>query len=133
MHPDKSLGLDGMNPTFYQKLWNTVGGDVTSTCLLYSNEHILLEGLNDTSIVLIPKKKSPKIMVDLRLISLCNVLFKIIKKVIENQLKTTLPVIILEPQSVFVPRRLITNNIMIAFEINYFLKRKRKERTVWLL
>ena len=51
-------------------------------------------------------------------------LFKIITKAIANQLKTTLVVIILEAQSAFVLERLITNNIMIAFEINHFLKRK---------
>ena len=39
-------------------------------------------------------------------------------------MKITLPVIISEAQSAFVPRRLIINNIMIAFEINHFLKRK---------
>ena len=51
-------------------------------------------------------------------------LFKIITKVIANRLKTTLPVIISKAQSAFVPGRLITDNIMIAFEINHFLKRK---------
>ena len=65
-------------------------------------------------------------MADLRLISLCNALFKIITKAIENRLKTTLPVIISEDQIVFVLGRLITDNIMIAFEINHFLKRKTK-------
>ena len=99
---------------------------MTSTCLLYLNEQIFPKGLNDTSIVLIPKKKSLETMADLRLISLCNALFKIITKAIENRLKTTLPVIISEDQIVFVLGLLITDNIMIAFEINHFLKRKTK-------
>ena len=90
MHPDKSPGPNGMNPAFYQKNWNIVGGDVTLTCLLYLNEQILPQGLNDTSIVLIPKKRILETMADLRPISLCNVLFKIITKAIANRLKTTL-------------------------------------------
>ena len=39
---------------------------MTSTCLLYLNEQVLPKGLNDISIVLIPKKKSPETMADLR-------------------------------------------------------------------
>ena len=97
---------------------------MTPTCLLYLNEQMLPKGLNDTSIVLIPKKKSLETMADLRRTSLCNVLFKIITKSIANRLKITLLVIISEAQSAFVPRRLIIDNIMIAFEINHFLKRK---------
>ena len=44
---------------------------MTSTCLLYLNKQIFPKGLNDTSIILIPKKKSPETMADLRPISLC--------------------------------------------------------------
>lgn len=28
MHPDKSLGHDGMSPGFYQKCWNIVKADI---------------------------------------------------------------------------------------------------------
>ena len=57
-------------------------------------------------------------MADLRPIALCNV------KVLANRLKCILPKIILEPQSAFIPSRLITENFMTAFEICHFIKRK---------
>ena len=64
-------------------------------------------------------------MADLRPIALCNVLYKIIAKVLANRLKRILTKIISESQSVFIPDNLITDNIMIAFEICHFIKRKR--------
>lgn len=33
MHPDKSPGPDGMNPTFYQRFWEIIGNDVSANCL----------------------------------------------------------------------------------------------------
>lgn len=63
-------------------------------------------------------------MGDLRCIALCNVVYKIIVKVMANHLKLLLDSIIVENQSAFVPERLMTDNIMIAFEIQHCLKCK---------
>jgi len=30
MQPDKSPGLDGFNPTFYQRFWHVCGDDIFS-------------------------------------------------------------------------------------------------------
>lgn len=56
------------------------------------------EVLNVTLLVLIPKKKQPKRMSDLRPIALSNVLYKIFGKVLANRLKTLLPLVISENQ-----------------------------------
>ncbi|XP_062089022.1 uncharacterized protein LOC133795584 [Humulus lupulus] len=124
MHPDKSPGPDGMSPGFYQKYWHIVGSDVVNEVRRFWNEEKFADQLPLTNIVLVPKKKSPVSMLDLRPISLCNVLYKIISKVLANRLKQVIDDIISETQSAFIPGRLITDNIMISYELMHYMKRK---------
>ena len=73
---------------------------------------------------MIPKVKNPKKVSEFRPISLCNVVYKLIAKVVVNRLKKLLAKMILDSQSAFLSGRLITNNILVAFETLHFLKRK---------
>uniref|UniRef100_A0A803PL05 Reverse transcriptase domain-containing protein n=1 Tax=Cannabis sativa TaxID=3483 RepID=A0A803PL05_CANSA len=126
MHPDKSPCPDGMTPGFFQRCWSIVGLDIINLVRSFMTTGILPQGLNDTNMVLIPKVKNPTSMIDLRPISLCNVLYKIISKVLANRLKEVLPQLISTNQSAFVPGRLITDNIMISYEVMHYLKRKSR-------
>lgn len=126
MHSDKSPGPDGMNPAFYQKIWNIVGEDVVQACLNFINSCSFPVGLNDTSIILIPKKQQPETLADMRPIALCNVLYKIISKMLANRMRAVLASVVSEAQSAFIPGRAITDNIIISAEILHFLKRKRQ-------
>lgn len=66
---------------------------------------------------LIPKKKQLEVVVDYRPISLCNVLYKIISKVLANHFKVILPQFVSSTNSDFMLSRLITNNVLIVYEI----------------
>ena len=55
MHPDKSLGPDGMNPAFFQKFWHIIGDDVSAACLKFIQHCEFHVGLNETLLILIPK------------------------------------------------------------------------------
>jgi hypothetical protein len=126
MHPTKSLGPDGMNAFFYQKFWHIIGNDVSAVIFEFFKSGNLLKSINYTHVTLIPKVKAPDTMTKFRPISLCNVMYKIISKVLANLLKTVLDHVISGSQSAFVLGRLITDNILVAFEAFHYLKMKRQ-------
>lgn len=75
--------------------------------------------------MLISKVYQPTEMTQFRPISLCNVLYKVIVKVIVNRFRTLLDDCINEAQAKFVPSRQIIDNVLIAYEIFHSLKLKK--------
>ncbi|KAM6583771.1 hypothetical protein CsatB_010773 [Cannabis sativa] len=128
MHPDKFPRPDEMTSGFFQKCWPIVKDDIINMVKQFFHNGPLPTDLNKTILVLIPKKKQPMDMGDLRPMALCNVLYKIVSKVVANRLKSVMPSIISDTQSAFLQGRLISDNIMIAYEIIHHLKRKRRGR-----
>ena len=122
MTPLKAPSPDGMPPLFYQNYWDLIGNDITQAVLLFLNSATLPPHLNHTFITLVPKVSNPKVASDFRPISLCNILYKIFFKVLANKLKSSLPQIITEHQSSFTKNRLISDNIMVAFETHHSMK-----------
>ena len=132
MHPNKAPGPDGMNALFYQSFWNTIGEDVVNKIMSFLNNVEDISKINQTHLVLIPKKKHCESPVDFRPISLCNVLYKLVSKVLANRMKKVLPNVIHESQSGFVPGRLITDNILVAYECFHYLRKKKKGKKGYL-
>ncbi|XP_024033517.1 uncharacterized protein LOC112095650 [Citrus clementina] len=105
MHPDKSPGPDGMNPAFYQNFWSIVGDEVSAACLSYISHCEFPANLNEITVILIPKTPNPESITDFRPIALCNVLYKVVAKMLANRLKLILGSIISDSQSAFISGR----------------------------
>lgn len=112
--PDRAPGPDGFTAKFFQSNWDLLRDDLVGFIKdFFENNHMDFR-VNRTNIVLIPKKDCPETVIDFRPISLCNVLYKLIAKILANRIRPFLGSIISECQNAFVPGRHITDNYVIV-------------------
>jgi hypothetical protein len=76
----------------------------------------------------VPKKTGSHSAYHFRPISLCNISYKIISKILANRLKKVLPKIISPLQSAFVPNRNIQDNSILAHELIHTFKNKKGKK-----
>lgn len=117
MPNNKAPGPDGYTTEFFKSAWCIIGKDFTTAVHSFFSKGFLPKGLNTTILALIPKKDIAEEMKDYRPISCCNVLYKVISKILANRLKGTLPHCISYNQSAFVKDRLLVENLLLATEI----------------
>lgn len=117
MPNDKSPGPDGYTVEFFKATWGILGKDFISAVMSFFAKGFLPKGLNSTILALILKKSEARVMKDYRPISCCNVLYKVISKIMVNRLKVLLPKFIAANQSAFVKDRLLIENVLLATEL----------------
>lgn len=116
-----------MSPIFYKQFWGIIGDDVISAVQSVFKGSLMGKAVNHTFLALIPKRASKNKVEQFRPISLCNVLYKIIIKILATRLKGSLNTIIHPTQSSFIPSRSFVDNCIIHHEImHYFNSRKGK-------
>jgi hypothetical protein len=101
----------------FQSLWQLVADDVCNFIIKAFKGRQNLSEVNYSLIVLIPKVPMPKFIHQFRPIRLCNVVFKILTKVIVNRIKPLMTFLVTNNQCSFVPGRHTVDNIIVAQEV----------------
>ena len=113
MDGGKSPGPDGYNAAFFKKNWDIIGKEVSDGVLEFFRNKKMLKQWNVTVLNLIPKVSIPEKIQDFRPISCCNVIYKIISKILSQRLKLVISKVIGLGQSAFIPGRSISHNILL--------------------
>ena len=86
----------------------------------------VLGSMNSTFIALIPKKQKCEAFEDYRPISCCNIIYKLIAKIIARRIKSILSKIITEEQFGFLQNRQIMDVVSIAQEVIHSIKKEKQ-------
>jgi hypothetical protein len=113
----KSPGLDGFTTLFYKKYWSLIKIDVLNFIWNFFKFHHLPREQNHTFLALIPKVNGSHLAHQFKPISLCNIVYKIISKLLANRLKPLLHKISNQPKLLSSTIRIskITQSLLMNF------------------
>ncbi|KAL9400757.1 hypothetical protein Peur_004606 [Populus x canadensis] len=122
---DKAPGPDGYSSFFFKKSWDVIGGDFCTTVQNFFISGELLRQVNHSIIALISKAENVNTAADFQPISCCNVVYKMISKILSGRLASALNDIISPMQNAFLGERMMSDNINLVQELLRHYGRKR--------
>jgi hypothetical protein len=127
---ERSLGPDGWTTEFFLHFFELVGEDLLAMVEESRSLGSIVGGLNSTFLTLIPKANNPTTFEDFHPISLCNLCYKLISKIIANRIKPFLSKSISSKQMGFLKGRRIQDAIGTAHESIHSIKKKKMQALV---
>ena len=103
--------------SFFVAAWPILGEEFIIAVQSFFLFGFMPTGINAAILSLIPKIEEAQTMKDYRPIACCNLLYKVISKVLACRLKTVLPEAIESNQSAFIKERLLVENVLLASEL----------------
>lgn len=91
-----------------------MGSEITSAIQGMFREGKLTPGLNEAIICLIPKEDVPESLTQFRPIFACNVILKLVSKILANKIKPLMDKLTGIYQASFIPGRSATDNVVVA-------------------
>ena len=87
MNGDKAPGPNGFTLAFWKNCWEFVKKNILEMFKEFYEQNVFLKSLNNTFLVLLPKKGETEDLGDFRPINLLRRLYKLLAKVLANRLK----------------------------------------------
>ena len=122
----KSPGPDGFTTYLFHACWDTIKEEVHAIMEKSQQTKGILSAFNVAFLTLIPKGHCPSTLNKFRPIALCNVIYKIITKLIATRVKPLLPLLVSKEQTGYVEGRQILDGIILAHEVVHSLKLTKK-------
>ncbi|KAK2392667.1 hypothetical protein QL285_066003 [Trifolium repens] len=123
----KAPGPDGFQPIFFKLFWQDIGDDIWWFVNTAFANGTYDKKICETLVVLLPKGDTQTSFKDFRPISLCNVTYKLLSKIIVSRLRPFLDGIVSPLQNSFIPGRSTKDNAIVLQEVVHFLNKSKKK------
>jgi len=133
MKGTKSPGPDGIHAIFYKENWQTVSSSFLNFINTAIETGFVPSSFLTAHMILIPKEPNPDLINKFRPITLLNVTYKVLTKLIVNRLRPLLNDLVGPFQTSFIPSRSTSDNIILTQEAVNTMSKMRGSKGAMVL